>query len=383
MIEKILEKAEENEEMLFDLLCELVKIPSVSGEEDKLAKYLNEYLNDMGLDSQIDRHGNVIAYYRGKTSGKKLAFNSHLDTVPVGEGWTRDPFEGKIVGDRIYGRGSTDCKSSIATQIVAVKSLMDVGAELSGEIVLMYPVEEEIQDVSRKGTYKMLKDGFTADMCINGEDTDLNVCIAGGGMLEIKITTLGVNAHGATPDEGKNAIKMMMKVIEEINKMSPGHDKYIGSGSINVGVISGGERSSVVPDRCEMKVSRFTVPGETGAMFYSQINSIIERLKSEDEDFDAISELTYESNPSVISEEEEIVKSISKAHELLGMECELKGTPQHMDADFLINVGNIPTVIYGPGTGKMAHMPNEYVLLDELKTALRVYALTAYVALNK
>ena len=134
-------------------------------------------------------------------------------------------------------------------------------ADFAGEICLMYPVEEEVQNVSRKGTYKALCDGFTGDMAVNGEDTDLHVCLACEGMLEVMITTHGVGAHGATPYEGKNAIKMMCRVIDELDKIVPGVNKWTGSGSINPGVITGGARSSVVPDTCSLRVSRFTVPG--------------------------------------------------------------------------------------------------------------------------
>lgn len=378
MKQKILERLKANEQEMFTLLSNMVKIPSVSGDEAKLAKYINDYCLKQDFDSSIDRHGNLLAIVKGKQNGKRIAFNSHLDTVAVGDGWTCDPFSGEIVGNRMYGRGSTDCKAAIAAQIIAAKSLVEAGAKFVGEIALCYPVEEEVQNISRKGTLKMLQDGFTADMAINGEDTDLRVCLACEGMLEVKITTIGVGAHGATPYKGKNAIKMMCKVVEEIEKIVPGYNKYTGSGSINTGVISGGERSSVVPDRCELKVSRFTVPGETGPMFYSQILGIIERLKLQDPTFDAIAELTYDSNPSIVSEDAPIVKSIINAHAELGMECPLTGTPQHDDADFLTNVAHIPTVIYGPGSGLLAHMPDEYVLLDEVVTSAKVYALTVY-----
>ena len=280
------------------------------------------------------------------------------------------------IRDRLYGRGSTDCKAAIAASIIAAKSMIDAGIDFAGEIALMYPVDEEVQDISRKGTLKMLQDGFKADMCINGEDTDLKVCLVCEGMLEIKITTYGVGAHGATPFKGVNAIGSMCKIYQELQKIVPGVNKYAGSGSINPGVISGGERSSVVPDRCEMKVSRFTVPGETGAQFLQQVNEIIEKLKAEDETFQATAELTYDSNPSIVDEEAEIVKAVIKAHKATGRDCPLCGTPQHDDADFLTNYGHIPTVIYGPGTGLLAHMPNEYVLLDEVKEACEIYALT-------
>ena len=294
MKERLLESVKNNEGQMIQLLADLVKIPSVSGNEKELAKFIDQYCKNLGFESEIDRHGNVLALVKGKRPGKRIAFNSHLDTVPVGDGWSRDPFCAEIEDGKLYGRGSTDCKAAIAASIIAAKSMIDAGIDFAGEIALMYPVDEEVQDISRKGTLKMLQDGFKADMCINGEDTDLKVCLVCEGMLEIKITTYGVGAHGATPFKGVNAIGSMCKIYQELQKIVPGVNKYAGSGSINPGVISGGERSSVVPDRCEMKVSRFTVPGETGAQFLQQVNEIIEKLKAEDETFQATAELTYD-----------------------------------------------------------------------------------------
>ena len=376
MKDRLLASVKKNEEQMIKLLADMVKIPSVSGDERKLAEFVDGYCKALGFESQIDRHGNVLAIVKGSRPGKRIAFNSHLDTVPVGDGWDRDPFSGEIEDGKLYGRGSTDCKAAIAAAITAARSMVDAGIDFAGEIALMFPVDEEVQDISRKGTLKMLKDGFKADMCINGEDTDLKLCLVCEGMLEIKVTTYGVGAHGATPFKGVNAIGSMCRMYEEIQKIVPGVNKYAGSGSINPGVITGGERSSVVPDRCEMKVSRFTVPDETGELFLRQVNEIIDRLKAEDDTFRATVELTYDSNPSVVDEDAEIVRAVVKAHEATGRECPLCGTPQHDDADFLTNYSHSPTVIYGPGTGLLAHMPNEYVLLDEVREACEIYALT-------
>lgn len=382
MREKVLSCVDANRGRMLQLLSDMVKIPSVSGNEAELAQYLMNYCSDLGFACEIDRHGNFFAYIKGNRPGKRLIFNSHLDTVEVGEGWDDDPFSGKNDGERIWGRGSTDCKAAMAAQITAALSVIQAGGEYAGEVCLMYPVEEEVQNVQRKGTYLALKDGFTGDMAVNGEDTDLHVCLACEGMLEVKITTHGVGAHGATPKQGKNAIAMMCRVVEELNKIEPGVNQYTGSGSINPGVIEGGSRSSVVPDTCTLKCSRFTVPGEGSELFLSQIEDIFEKLRKEDPDFKADVELTYDSNPSIVDEDADIVKAIVRAHEGIGKDCPFYGTPQHDDADFLTNVGHIPTVLYGPGTGVLAHMPNEYVKISEVEEAAKVYALTILEALK-
>lgn len=373
---EVLKNVDANKEKMIQLVSDLVKIPSVSGNEAELAKFLMDYCTKLGFECEIDRHGNFFAFIKGKRPGKRLIFNSHLDTVEVGEGWSVDPYSGKIDEDKIWGRGSTDCKAAMGAQITAALSVLEAGADFAGEICLMYPVEEEVQNVQRKGTYLSLMDGFTGDYAVNGEDTDLHVCLACEGMLEVKITTHGVGAHGATPKQGKNAITMMCKVVEELNKIVPGTNEYTGSGSINPGVIEGGCRSSVVPDTCVLKCSRFIVPGENGQLFVDQIEEIFRKLKAEDPDFKADVELVYDSNPSLVDKESPIVQAIKDAHGDIGKECPFYGTPQHDDADFLTNVAHIPTVLYGPGTGVLAHMPDEYVKIAEVEEAAKVYAMT-------
>lgn len=373
---EVLKNVDANKEKMIQLVSDLVKIPSVSGNEAELAKFLMDYCTKLGFECEIDRHGNFFAFIKGKRPGKRLIFNSHLDTVEVGEGWSVDPYSGKIDEDKIWGRGSTDCKAAMGAQITAALSVLEAGADFAGEICLMYPVEEEVQNVQRKGTYLSLMDGFTGDYAVNGEDTDLHVCLACEGMLEVKITTHGVGAHGATPKQGKNAITMMCKVVEELNKIVPGTNEYTGSGSINPGVIEGGCRSSVVPDTCVLKCSRFIVPGENGQLFVDQIEEIFRKLKSENPDFKADVELVYDSNPSLVDKESPIVQAIKEAHGDIGKKCPFYGTPQHDDADFLTNVAHIPTVLYGPGTGVLAHMPDEYVKIAEVEEAAKVYAMT-------
>jgi acetylornithine deacetylase/succinyl-diaminopimelate desuccinylase family protein len=364
-----------------ELLRKFIQIPSISGEEKELANTIQETCNRIGMNSQIDKHGNVISFFRWSKPGSTLACNAHMDTVGFGEGWSFNPLGGKISEGKIYGRGAVDDKGQIVSQIMAAKAIIESKVELSGELILCHVVEEEVQDVSRKGTVKMIQDGFQADMAINGEPSSLFIQIVCGGMLEVKIATLGKRAHGSSPQYGVNAIKNMCKVIEELDKLKPGYNKYIGYGSIVPGVILGGERSSVVPDLCELKVSRFTVPGETGVMFYNQVLDIIEKLKLKIPSFNAKVELLYDSNPSIISEESNIVRKMSNAlKDVFGSEYPIvfKGTSQHDDADFLTNMAGIPTLIFGGGSNNISHMPDEYISIIELMEATKVYALAYY-----
>ncbi len=377
----ILDLVQKDKNEIVNLLQEYIRIPSVSGEEKDLAIAIQKTCQQIGMESVIDRHGNVVSTYKWETAGPKLACNAHMDTVGFGEGWTFDPIGGEISDGRIYGRGAIDDKGQIVAQIMSAKAIIDSKCELSGELVLCHVVEEEVQNVSRKGTVKMIQDGFTANMAINGEASELFIQLVCGGMLEVKITTIGKRAHGSNPEYGVNAIKNMCKVIQEIDKLQPGFNKYIGYGSIVPGVIEGGEQSSVIPDLCELKVSRFTVPGETGTMFYSQILGIIERLKQTVPNFVARAELLYDSNPSTVSEDAEVVKKMEDAlKDVFGPDHPIvfKGTPQHDDADFLTNMAGIPTLVFGAGKNSVAHTPDEYIPIDELIEATKVYAMAYY-----
>ena len=379
----ILNKVKRDE--VLQLLQDYIRTPSVSGSEGALADKIVGRLSEIGLDAKIDRHGNVIARYRwGK--GPIVLLNAHIDTVGPGEGWTRDPFGGWIEGDYIYGRGASDDKGSVVAQLVGVKALVESNLPLAGEVILTFVVNEEVQNVESKGTVKLIRDGLRADMAINGEPTNMEIHIACRGMVELHINTFGKRAHGGAPHKGVNAIIHMCRLIQEVMKLPRKYNKYVGYSTIVPGVIRGGERSSIVPERCELKLSKFIVPGETGIEFYEAVKEIVERLRQEDPLFNASVELTYDSKPAVISENEKIVQHLieacRKVYPQENRSISIGGSLAHNDADFLVNMANIPTVQYGPGDMEVAHAPDEFIKISDVVTASKVYALALYYALK-
>ena len=153
-----------NEDSVVELLRQYLRIPSVSGDERQLAEAVCGTCRSIGMDAHIDRHGNAVAALRGRESGIKLACNAHLDTVGVGEGWTVDPYGAEIKDGKVYGRGAVDDKGQIVAQIMAAKALIDADIPIAGELVLCHVVDEEVPVIARKGTVKMLQDGFTAEV---------------------------------------------------------------------------------------------------------------------------------------------------------------------------------------------------------------------------
>jgi len=235
ILDKIL--GEINRSEVIELLQEHVRTPNIGGNERELAEEILEKCKEIGLDSKIDKHGNVIAKYKWGEGGPKILLNAHMDTVGAGEGWTKNPFGAEIEGDYLYGRGANDDKGSIVAQLMGVKALLNSEPDLNGEIILTFVVNEEVQNVESKGIVKLIKDGLKADMAINGEPTNLEVHLGCRGMVELTITTFGRRAHGGVPEEGINAIVQMSKLIPELLKIPPKCNKYLGCSTIVPGVL--------------------------------------------------------------------------------------------------------------------------------------------------
>ncbi|TWH46194.1 M20 family metallopeptidase [Sporomusa sp. KB1] len=361
-------------EKVIALLAELIKTPSISRNETELAKKLMLLCKNVGFEAYIDRHGNMIANKKFKKPGLRLALNSHMDTVDVGENWTQDPFGAEICENVMYGLGSCDCKASMVAMFLAMEKILRSGAELNGELCFTAVVQEEVQGEYNKGTVKMINDGFAADLALIGEPTGLAICRGCEGMVEVEVTTRGVSVHGSNAENGTNAILHMTKLIERVVQIKPSFSDLLGSGAINIGVIHGGLRSSMVPDSCKLKIGRFVVEGESGKGFLEEINNIITELQQEDKSFVANAELTYNSSAGVVPENISAIDAFKEATlEVMGKEAPITGMRAHLDSDFLINLAQIPSFAFGPGDMARAHKADEYIEIDDVVTAAKVY----------
>jgi acetylornithine deacetylase len=176
-----------------DLLRELVAIPSVSGEEANLAFFVEETVRRWGMDVVRDAHG-VRVEVRGWGVGPTLALVSHLDTVPPGSGWTRDPFLPAIEGTRLYGRGSGDAKASVAAMLYAAKDLVDSGGMDAGRLVLLFGYGEETRNTSMGS---LVEAAGEIDAAVVGEPTGLDFAIAQRGLMMVDLLAQGDQRHAA------------------------------------------------------------------------------------------------------------------------------------------------------------------------------------------
>lgn len=361
-------------EALIAALVDAVRTSSVSTDERRVAEKLEALCRSFGLLAHLDRYNNVIATLSGRSSGRRLLFNSHIDTVKPNGPWTVDPYAGVLRDGRLYGVGANDTKAAAVAMIHALKAVKELDVPLAGEVLLALCVGEEIQNVEAKGTVKWIRDGGTADMAIVGEPSGLNVCLGCEGMLDVEIVTKGRSAHASRPQDGVNAVHRMAQVILGVHAIKPKTHDLLGRGAINVGVIAGGTQSSVVPAECRVRVGRFVVPGENMETFLGEIHELFNRLKKDDEHFEAVVTPTYASNAQIVSREHEVVQGLERAmREVVEAEPAEVGSQGHSDADFLQNLAGIPCVTFGP-RGWGSHKEDEYVELDSVVTASRIYA---------
>ena len=176
-----------------DLLRELVAIPSLSGEETDLAVFVEETARRWGLDVVRDAHG-VRIEVQGWSVGPTLAYVSHLDVVPPGAGWTRDPFVPAIEGTRLYGRGSGDAKASVAAMLYAVKDVVDQGGMDSGRLLILLGYSEETKNTTMGAAAELVG---PIDAAVIGEPTGLEFAIAQRGLLMVDLLAQGDQRHAA------------------------------------------------------------------------------------------------------------------------------------------------------------------------------------------
>ncbi len=374
------------------LTQELVRIPSPNppGLEAEVSDFLASKMKAIGFKVQSHEvspgRPNVVGHMTFGSGGKRLMFNGHLDVVPPGDRslWDDDPYSGILKEGRVYGRGTSDMKGGIASIMVAAKALADSSSDLQGDLIFSGVVDEES---SGSGSKRIVEDGYKADMVVIGEPTDRKICIAHKGNMWLEITTQGIAEHSSQVRVGKsaNAVYRMTKIVSLIEEMLPDlqeiQDDLVGNPTITVGLIEGGTKPNIVPDVCRIVVDRRLLPAEDPKRVLEDLKARI--LASIMPEFDAAFKILIAREGAQISIDEEIVKIASKSiKEALKISPEIGGLGATTDMSFFVRAG-IPTIIYGPGSIRQAHVANEFIDVHELTSAAKVYATIAANALHK
>jgi acetylornithine deacetylase/succinyl-diaminopimelate desuccinylase family protein len=379
--------AEIHEEEIVNFLRQLIQLPTVNppGDVHAATAIVQSKLAENGFETRTvgidDARPNLIA-----TLGSErpiLCFNAHLDVVPPGElgAWTHPPFEAAVVDGRVYGRGAGDDKASVTAQVLAGVALARSRIPLKGQLVITEVADEEMGGPA--GTALLINERHVdPDWVIVGEQTLNTVAIGEKGLAGMRVIVSGKTSHAALPAEGSNAIEGMALVIAAIRRelwpkiAARSYPTFLpSSGAITK--ITGGVRENVVPDRCEIYLDRRVIPGEDPIAVRDEVLAIARNAVLEIDGLSVAAELDAEFCPASASDPESPhVRAMVVANRHLGLSEELTGFNMATDGRYFSRAGH-PTIIYGPGNPRLAHVANEWVGIDEVVNATKAYALTA------
>jgi len=373
---------------VIEFLQALIRVPSINppGDVREAARLCDEKLAATGFETKIvgatPEQVNVIGMLRGREPGPRLLYNAHLDVVPIGEesAWTYPPFGGEIAGGRVYGRGAGDDKASVAAQVIAGVALARAGVPLEGDLIITAVADEETG--GQLGAGYIVQEGHVdADFAIVGEQTRNQLCVAERGAVGVQVKVYGATGHAAAPWEGVNAIEGMAHVTtalrEELWPLLEGRGHhYLPHSTATISMINGGVKTNVIPDYCEIYVDRRIVPGETTESVTGEVRAVAERAIAgvaglRVETVAAVGRPARESDPK-----SPVSRALQEATRFLGGEPVLSGFFAGTDAKHFAPKG-WPTVVLGPGDPGTAHTPDEWVGIDEVLEAAKLYALAS------
>jgi acetylornithine deacetylase/succinyl-diaminopimelate desuccinylase family protein len=352
------------------------------GEEAATVEVLCAAAVELGLDVVATAvepgRDNVRITLEGGT-GPGLMLLGHTDVVPVGEGWTVDPFGGVARDGRIYGRGASDMKGGLAASLIAMRALRDVG--LSGPVELAALMDEEETGKGIRAYVETVKRPFLG--CVTAEPTDLQTVIGARGASYVRIEIHGKACHAGNPEDGANAIYGAAAVVAEIERMhaelAQRLHPLLGPATWSVGQIHGGAGGSIVPAECVVVADRRLLPGESPETVSDDLRERVAGLRLADRGLTVDVAMPMEMPAFQTPADSPLARATDSAlADVGGPGLPLGGWTAACDGGFVARDLGIPVVVLGAGSAtSQAHRADESVAVSELLVAARAYALTA------
>ncbi len=358
-----------------DIARDLIRIPSVTGQEADVVRYIRGRLAAAGFAVSVDEGSNIVARLGDPSGRPAVLLCGHHDVVPVGDqaNWSVDPFGATIRDGQMWGRGASDAKGPLASILAAAERLAAEGLP-AGATLLVVSVREETSDPTQRGILRVLDRGLRADAGIVGEPTGLDVCLGHRGRVDFAVETAGRTAHGSTPELGVSAVLHMTEVIRELQEMPLPDRPPLGRGSQNIGVIRGGIQTNIVPDRCRIEVDRRITVGETADTVRVEVEAALARVRRLVPELRAKFEVMVGWEPSFVRREEPIVAlAVDSVRQTTGQAPRTYHMQGHTDQEWLVNRAGIPTIVLAPGDMGLAHSPDERVPLAQLDGGTEIY----------
>lgn len=399
-------------EELVAFIQTLVRTPSLPDEEEAVQQIVAGKLQELGLETTIlttdfaelvghpafsddgfspDSRVNVVGKWAGvgnPAGHHSLILNGHVDVVYVGDEnqWDASPWSGLVKDGKIFGRGSCDMKSGIATGIFAIKALQRLGFRPGHDVIMESVIGEETGGV---GTLTTLVKGITADAALILEPTDMILCPVQAGSLTFRLVVPGRAAHGALRWEGVSAIEkfyLLHQAILELERERhlaypehPLYDDPMHIAPISIGLLQAGDWPSTVPETLVAEGRMGVFPGEPIAEVRKALEEVVNRVADGDEWLRVNRPLLtwvegqFEAGETPL--DHPLITTLSQTHEAITQKpAQLKGVTYGSDLRLFTNNGQIPAVLYGAGDVRLAHSVNEHILLEDVIQATKVVA---------
>lgn len=365
---------------------DLINIPSVNGHEIDAANYVAQALREMGLDPHYSwfeddktrERPSVWTVFDTGREGPTMLLIGHIDTVDVNPAnWKTDPFKATEIDGKVYGRGAMDMKGGDACLLTTLEHFVKHPENICGRILACFVADEEGLS---KGTYQLVAENvIKADYAIMAECRYDNVAVGFRGRYSFEVTVKGQAAHASHyPHVGENALISAGKLAAAIEALPTKQHPKLEGGTWCVRHMEGGNASTlVVPDRCNLFVDRYVVPGETEESCIAQIkeaatqlglaNKVDVRLKPRKSPY---------MQSFAVPEDHVLVTTLQRAfREVDGRELICAYDPSVCDSNIVAVQLGIPVVTFGPSGGNM-HGDNEWGVPEQVRNCLEIYIRT-------
>ncbi|MCP5283080.1 MAG: M20/M25/M40 family metallo-hydrolase [Rhodoferax sp.] len=386
-----------DEKAALDMLSQMVQHKSYSETEGErvLAAFMVDRMRQLGLEADLSpvvgERVNAIGRLKGTGGGKSLLFNGHLDTNPATEGWTVDPWGGLVDDNFIYGIGVSNMKAGDAAYFCALKTLIDAGVKLKGDIVLTYVVGELQGGI---GTVAAIKQGVTADYFINSEPTDLQAITMHACAFTYVIDLVGSTRHLSKREEAVDAIVAACDLVPRLNAMrfsGARSDEHASINRVHVGVVRGALgaellewRPPQVADVARIKGSGRYAPGQTEAGAIADMRHELDLLEQRFPGLKATIRVDRKTEHGVmpafeVPKDARIVKTINAAYQTVRGQAQPTGAIAPpcffgTDAGHFYEALGLEGIVCGPG-GRYNTMPDERVDIVDYLDMIRIYML--------
>ena len=405
-----------DEQGLIKALRDLVRIPSATGQEAAAQNWLAQQMRHFGLDVDLwdidvaelqrhpqfpgmevdrgkDRAVGLVATWRREASaasGRRLVFNGHIDVVPEGDraSWQHEPWGADLVDGRIYGRGACDMKGGLMAALFAIKAIKDSSVPIDGSLMVQSVIGEEDGGI---GTFASLLRGHRGNAAIVCEPTRLNLIPAQAGALTFTVRVPGKSAHACVRLEGVSAIEKYLDIHRTLIQLERERNSEVEHPllgklplpyPLSIGRVQAGNWSSSVPEELIFEGRIGVAMGEASDAVRRQFERTLLNLAEEDPWLrDHPQEIKWSGGQFESGEiplHHPLVKLCQQCMvDLTSHEPVLQGAPYGSDLRLLVNFGGIPTVLFGPGDVRVAHMPDEHTESSQVILAARAYILAA------